>query len=42
MGNFKLKYLSTENEFMKIAILKKGKLIGIVYMETKWLEPDEE
>lgn len=42
MGDFKLKYLSTENEFMKIDILKKGKSIDTVYMETKWFEFDEE
>nr|WP_246124494.1 MULTISPECIES: lysozyme inhibitor LprI family protein [Bizionia] len=42
MNNIKLKYLSTENEFMKIAILKKGTLIDTVYMEKKWFEFSEE
>jgi len=42
MDDLVLKYLSTENQFMKIAILKKGTLIDTVYMEKKWFEFSEE
>ena len=42
MDDLRLKYLATENEFMGIAILKKGKILDTVYMEKKWFEFDEE
>jgi hypothetical protein len=42
MDDLILKYLSTENQFMKIAVLKKGILVDTVYMEEKWFEFSEE
>jgi hypothetical protein len=42
MDDLILKYLSTENKFMKIAVLKKGILVDTVYMEEKWFEFSEE
>ena len=42
MDDLELKYLSTENQFMKIAILKKGKLIDTVFMKKKFFEFSEE
>ena len=42
MNDLVLKYLKTENDFMKIAILKEGRTIDVVYMEKKWFEFDKE
>lgn len=38
MRDIQLKYASTENDFLKIEILKKGKIIDEVYMLKKWFE----
>lgn len=42
MKELDLKYLSTEGEFHKIAITKKGKIIDKVYMQKKWFNFEEE
>jgi uncharacterized protein YecT (DUF1311 family) len=41
MSDMVLKYLSTQEMFMEIAVLKKGKLLGNVYMEKKWFVFEE-
>ncbi|TPN82892.1 lysozyme inhibitor LprI family protein [Aquimarina algicola] len=38
MKNMKLKYIATENEFLKVEIIKNGKSIDEVYMLKKWFE----
>ncbi|GEM_PF-454824 len=38
MNGLDLKYLEIQNEFIKIAILKNGRKIDEVYMESKWFE----
>uniref|UniRef100_UPI004049CE50 lysozyme inhibitor LprI family protein n=1 Tax=Flavobacterium sp. TaxID=239 RepID=UPI004049CE50 len=38
LTGMKLKYVSTENEFLKIEIIKEGKTIDEVYMLKKWFE----
>nr|WP_240788895.1 lysozyme inhibitor LprI family protein [Psychroserpens sp. NJDZ02] len=36
--DFKLKYVETENNFLKIKIIKEGKTIDEVFMLKKWFE----
>ncbi|MFL1896375.1 lysozyme inhibitor LprI family protein [Aquimarina sp. 2-A2] len=38
MKDLELKYIATENEFLKIEIIKNGKTIDKVYMLKKWFE----
>jgi hypothetical protein len=38
MKDLELKYIATENEFMKIELIKNGKAIDQVYMLKKWFE----
>jgi len=38
MKDIELKYVATENEFLKIEIIKNGKTIDQVYMLKKWFE----
>ena len=38
MKNMELKYIATENEFLKIEIIENGKTIDQVYMLKKWFE----
>lgn len=38
MKDMELKYIATENEFLKIEIIKNGKTIDQVYMLKKWFE----
>ena len=38
----KLNYVATENDFLRIEILKAGKKIDEVYMLKKWFEFEEE
>nr|WP_241448757.1 lysozyme inhibitor LprI family protein [Aquimarina pacifica] len=38
MNDLKLKYVSTENDFLKIEVTKKGKTIDKVFMLKKWFE----
>ncbi|WP_117881029.1 lysozyme inhibitor LprI family protein [Aureibaculum luteum] len=42
MKDLKLKYVATENDFLRIEILKAGKKIDEVYMLKKWFEFEEE
>ncbi|WP_375238091.1 lysozyme inhibitor LprI family protein [Aurantibacter sp.] len=41
MSDIVLKYLSTQEVFMEVAVLKKGKLLGKVYMDKKWFVFEE-
>jgi len=36
--DLKLKYIATENDFLRIEIIKDGKTIDIIYMLKKWFE----
>lgn len=38
MKDMELKYVATENDFLKIEIIKNGKTIDQVYMLKKWFE----
>ena len=38
MKDLEFKYIATENEFMKIELIKNGKAIDQVYMLKKWFE----
>lgn len=41
MTDLKLKYTATENDFLRIELIKQGKIIDEVYMLKKWFEFDE-
>ncbi len=41
MNDFKLKYIATENNFLRIEIIKEGKFIDEVFMLKKWFEFEE-
>lgn len=38
MGDLNLRYIGSEDDFLRIAILKEGKTIDEVYMLKKWFE----
>jgi hypothetical protein len=42
MDGLIIKYISTENDFMKMAIIKDDVMIEEVYMESKWFEFEKE
>ena len=41
MNDLTLKYVSTENDFLKIELIKEGKTIDKVFMLKKWFEFEE-
>ncbi|MEZ4803495.1 MAG: hypothetical protein R2797_12045 [Gelidibacter sp.] len=41
MDGLKLKYISTEGDFVKTAIIKNGLIVDKVYMESRWFEFEE-